>query len=118
MNLISLVSAVLVSAISPIALSPVSGVKEVCAVVVEDQVIVAVLPELFTGYEQKTEALRQAAASLGESLGKDVLLTDDMRTYLILSRIKKRGVDDYERKNLASRLPKIKAYCYAGKKAG
>ena len=118
MNVLSLVSAVLISAISPIAVPPVSGVKEVCAVVVEDQILVAVLPEPSAGYEQKTEALRAAAAFLGESLGKDVLLTDDMRTYLILSRIKKRGADDYERKNLASRLPKIKAYCYAGKKAG
>lgn len=117
MNLLSLVSAVLVSVVAPIEVPPISGVKEVCAVVVEDQVIVAVLPEFFTGYEQRTEALRQATACLGNSLEKDVLLTDDMRTYLILSRIKKRGADEYERRNLASRLPKIKAYCYAGKKA-
>ena len=117
MNVLSLVSAVLISSVSPIALPAFSGVKDACAVVVEDQVVVAVLPKLSSGYEQKTEALRQAASSLGKGLKKDVLLTDDMRTYLILSRIRKRGASEYERKNLAARLPKVKAYCYEYKKA-
>ena len=118
MNVISLVSAVLLSVISPVDLPELSGVKEGYAVIVEDQAIVAVLPDIFVGYEEKSEALKGAAASVGEEWQKDVLLTDDMLTYLILSRMQKRGVNDYERKNLAARLPKIKAYCYAAEKAG
>ena len=112
MNVLSLLSAVMISALCPITLPATVGVKDGYAVIVEDQVLVAVIPDPCFGYEQKAQTLRQAAESVGKTLGKDVFLTDDMLTYLILSRMKKRGASDYERRNLASRLPKIRSYCY------
>ena len=118
MNILSLISAVLISALSPINVAQIEGVKDGYAVIIEDQAIVAVIPEVCVGYEEKTNLLRSAAKIIGEDLGKDVILTEDMRTYLILSRIYRRGATSYERQNLALRLPKIKAYCYAIQKAG
>lgn len=117
MNVLSLISAVLISAFSPIELPPVDGVKEGYALIVDGQAVVAVIPELCFGYEQKADTLLRAAETLGKEWGKDILLTDDMLTYLILSRMRKRGVSDYERKNLAARLPKIKGYCFEKQKA-
>ncbi len=116
MNILSLISAVMISAALPTPVCGVEGVKQGYVLVLEDQAVVAVMPDLFIGYEEKSQALRQVAEKMGEELDKDVFLTDDMRVYLILSRMAKRGSDDYERQKLAARLPKIKAYCYAKEK--
>lgn len=116
MNVLSLISAVMISTLAPAPVCGVEGVKQGYVLVLEDQAVVAVLPDLVVSYEEKSETLRQAAEKIGENLGKDVFLTDDMRVYLILSRMAKRGSDDYERQNLAARLPKIKAYCYVKEK--
>ena len=118
MNIISLISAVLISAIAPVSLPELPGIKDGCAVFIEDQAIVAVIPEAHSGLEANTDTLRHATESLGESWNKEVVLTDDLLTYMVLLRMKKRGVDDYERRNLASRLSKIKSYCYSAEKVG
>ena len=117
MNILSLISAVLISAITPLDFPELPGIKEGRAAVVENQVIVAVIPEAHSSIETKTETLRQATETLGEQWGKAVVLTDDLLTYMILSRIEARGADEYERKNLAARLSRINAYCYAALEA-
>ena len=118
MNTLSLMSAVLISVISPVTLPDLTGIKDGCAVFVEDQAIVAVIPEPHVGLEAKSETMRRTAETLGENWGREVIVTEDMLTYLVLLRIGKRGADDYERRNLAARLARIKTYCYLTEKAG
>ena len=118
MNILTLISAVLVSAIIPVACPDLPGVKETRAVVIDDVAVVAVLPDVHAGLEEKTETLSNAASSIGKQLDKEVVLTEDLLTYLTLSRIVKRGADDYERRNLAARLSRINAYCYTADKVG
>ena len=118
MNILTIISAVLISAITPVSLPELEGIKDARAVFIDDQAIVAVIPEAYCGIEAKNEKMRRAAERLGEEWDKEVVLTDDLLTYMILSRIEKRGADDYERKNLAARLSKINAYCYTARKVG
>ena len=118
MNILSLISAVLISAITPISLPDLHDIKDGKAVIVEDQAIVAIIPEAHSGIEAKTETMRQATESLGAYFGKEVVLTDDLLTYMVLSRMEKRGVNEYERRNLAARLSRINAYCYSVGNAG
>ena len=101
---------------TPVSLPDVSGVKEGRAVVIDQYAIVAVIPDPFSGMEIKNDALRSAAETLGKEWCKEVYLTDDLITYITLSRIEKRGADDYERRNLASRLAKVKSYCFRSEK--
>ena len=70
-------------------ISTVDGVKEGYALIVDGQAVVAVIPELCFGYEQKADTLLRAAETLGKEWGKDILLTDDMLTYLILFRMRR-----------------------------
>ena len=112
MNILTIISAVLISAITPVSTPDLEGVKDARAVFIEEQAIVAVIPEACCGIEAKNERMKKTVEVLGEEWGKEVLLTDDLLTYMTLSRIEKRGADDYERKNLAARLSKINAYCY------
>ena len=110
MNVLSLISAVLISVMTPVSLPDVPGVKMGRAVLLDDYAIVAVIPDPISGMESKNETLRSAAEILGKEFGKEVYLTDDLITFITLSRIEKRGADDYERHNLASRLAKVKSY--------
>ena len=116
MNILSLISAVIISSLTPVAVPELSGIKDGRAVFVDEVAVVAVIPEAFVGIEEKTESLKNATESLGEIWGREVILTEDLLTYMTLSRIEKRGADDYERKNLVARLSRIKSYCYASQK--
>ena len=102
MNLIALLAAILFGTLSPIPLEGREGIKEGYVAAFEDQVLVAVLPEAVASYDKKCEILRDAADELAAACGKEVVLTQDLLTYLCLSRIERRGVNEYERKNLAS----------------
>ena len=118
MNILSLISAVILSAITPVSLPELSGIKDGQAIMIGEAAVVAVIPDAHTGLDAKTETLRSAAEQLGKEWDKEVLLTEDLLTYMTLSRIERRGADEYERKNLASRLSRIKAYCYTVEKVG
>ena len=110
MNMISLLSAIMFSVVEPVAVPSLSGIRQGYAVFVENTAIVAVIPDPHFGYEAKNKTLSSAASSLGEKWGREVVLTEDLLTFLTLCRIHKRGADEYERKNLASRLPKVHSY--------
>lgn len=112
MNLMALVSAILIGGIAPLAAELPECVKAAEVVLIEDEVVAAVIPECNASYEEKSRSLQEAADILSKQQGKRVLLTQDLLTYLILFRMRKRGVDAYERKNLASRLAKVKDTCY------
>ena len=118
MNILSLISAVILSAMTPVSLPEISGIKEGQAIVIGDAAVVAVIPDAHTGLDAKTETLRSAAEQLGKEWDKEVILTEDLLTYMTLSRIEKRGADDYERRNLAARLSRVKSYCYTAEKVG
>ena len=109
------VSAILFGAILPCPLPEISGIKEACAVVLEDAVFVAVIPDGATGYEGKSASLQEAADRIAEENDRCVILTEDLLTYLTLLRMRKRGADEYERRNLLSRLDRIRENCYYGK---
>ena len=104
MNAVALISAILFGTISPLALELPVGMRDARAVLSEECVLVAVLPESYFGYGEKTARLQEIAKDIAEEQGKSVLLTEDFLTYLILIRMEKRGADEYERKNLVSRL--------------
>ncbi len=118
MNILSLISAVVLSAITPVSIPDLPGVKEGRAVIVDDVAIVAVIPEACYGFEQKSETLSAAAEELGKRWDKEVLLTEDLLTFMAIARMEKRGVSEYERKSLAGRLSRIRSYCYTAEKAG
>ena len=112
MNILSLISAVIISVITPVDLPEISGVREGRAVFVEDQAIVAVIPDAFTSADAKNQAMHDAAERLGKEWGKEILLTDDLMTYMSLARMERRGADDYERRHLAVRLARVRSYSY------
>lgn len=116
--MLTIISAVLISAISPIAVPDLPGIKDARAIALDDQYIVAVIPDAYAGLDAKSDALRTATETLGEEWDAEVFLTEDLMTYMSLARIEKRGADEYERKSLAARLNKIHAYCYASEKVG
>ena len=118
MNILSLISAVVLSAITPVSLPNLPGVKEGRAIIVDDVAVVAVIPEACYGLEQKSETLRSATEMLSKEWDKEVVLTEDLLTYMTIARMEKRGVNDYERKSLAGRLSRVKSYCYTSQKAG
>ena len=118
MNMLTIISAVLISAISPITVPDLPGIKDARAIALEDAYIVAVIPDAYAGLDAKSDALRSAAESLGEEWGAEVILTEDLMTYMALSRIEKRGADDYERRNLAARLNRIRTFFYTAEKVG
>ena len=118
MNILTIISAVLISAITPVSTPELEGIKEARAVFIQEQAIVAVIPEVYCCIEAKNQTMKKAAEALGEEWDREVILTDDLLTYMTLSRIEKRGADDYERKNLAARLSKINTYCYTAEQVG
>lgn len=112
MNAVALVSAILFGAISPIAADLPEGVKAAEVLLVEDEVVAAVVPDGIASYEEKDKLLQEVADRLAEEEGKSVILTQDFLTYLILLRMEKRGINAYERENLASRILRLKDTCY------
>ena len=104
MNVIALISAILFGTITPLPVDFPEGIKAGVALSVDGYVLAAVIPDVVIGYEEKTTLLENAAESLATALGKKVILTQDLLTYLILLRIEKRGADRYERENLAARI--------------
>ena len=113
MNVVALVAAVLFGTIQPVGTDSLQGIKQQAAVVVDGQYLVAVVPEAVAGYSEKSELLQSIADDYALDWG-DVILTEDLMTYLSLTRMQKRGVSDYERETLASRLIKTKDFCYRG----
>ena len=101
---IALISAVLFGMISPLSIDLPTGMRAGRFALTEECVLVAILPEATPSYESKSALLQEAAAEIARETGKKVFLTQDLLTYMILTRMEKRGVDDYERQNLATRI--------------
>jgi len=112
MNLLALFSAILFGVISPVALPGDLSVGRALAVRAEDYVVVAMIPSDEAGHEERLHALGEAAESIALQTGKSVVLTDDLCAYLSLKRMSLRGVSDYERKVLVSRLSRGKEGLY------
>ena len=112
MNVVALVAAILFGTIQPVDTDAVFGIKEQAAIVTEGQYLVAVVPEAIAGYREKTDLLQATAEAYAAEWGEDVVVTEDLRTYLALLRMQKRGADDYERQTLASRIAKTKDSCF------
>ena len=109
---IALISAVLFGMISPLSLDLPTGMRAGRFALTEECVLVALLPEATPSYEHKSELLQEAADEIAVKTGKPVYLTQDLLTYMILTRMEKRGADDYERQNLASRIAHLADSAY------
>ena len=106
MNTATLILALVLSSLHPIALGDLPAMQHTVAAEGDGIVLVAVLPECEISYENKADHLREASEVARLKTGKTVLLTEDLLTYLSLLRIERRGLDGYERKVLRSRLEK------------
>ena len=104
MSTLALLSAILFGTISFYPVLPVEGVRESLAVAADDYVVVAVIPDCEESHEERDAVLRAAVSTLAEECGREVVLTEDLLSYLSLKRMEQRGVSDYERRALASRL--------------
>ena len=118
MNVVALVAAILFGTMQPVETQPLLGIKEQAALSVDGQVLVAVVPQPIAGYREKSELLQEVADAYALEWGDDVILSEDLMTYLALVRMEKRGTDDYERQTLASRIVKTKDSCFVGKANG
>ena len=65
--------------------------------------LVSLIPEATASYQEKEEKIRRYAEKLSEEYGTPVLVTEDLGTHMILCRIKRRGMTEYERRNLIAR---------------
>ena len=118
MNVIALISAILFGSVAPISVELPDGIKAGAFLAFDEYVVAAVVPDALMGFEEKQTVVSDAAESLACALERDVVLTQDLLTYMTILRILKRGADRYERDNMASRIPAISESCrYATKKS-
>lgn len=109
MTIVALISAILFGTIGPL---PVDFPKEIRAgavLSVDDCIVAAVIPDGIASHERRQALLEKTAADLAARTGRYVILTEDILTYLTLLRMQKKGVNDYERNNLASCLARVQS---------
>jgi len=104
MKILFVLSAILFGAVSPAVVPSAYGTERVLAMNAEEYMIVAMLPIDEVSHEERVRVLHAAAEDIAARTGKEVILTDDLLAYLSLKRMSARGVSDYERRVLASRL--------------
>ena len=116
MSTLALLSAILFGTLSFCPVVPVEGVRESLAVTTDDFVVVAVIPECVESHEERNAVLCAAAMTYAEESGREIVLTDDLLSYLSLKRMWQRGVSEYERRALASRLYAARGTLYKTEK--
>jgi len=97
------VCAILLSALSPTTVPEGEGIKEASALISASGMLVSLIPEATASYQEKEEKIRRYAEQLSEEYGTPVLVTEDLGTHMILCRIERRGMTEYERRNLIAR---------------
>ncbi|HCU56174.1 MAG TPA: hypothetical protein DIC18_02430 [Clostridiales bacterium] len=112
MNVAALITAILFGALRPLCVDLPKDMKAAECFESETCVVAAVIPQTGAGYEEDRARLQNAADDLSRQTGKSVLLTRDLLTYLVLLRMEKRGVNAYERENLAKRMARISSCLY------
>ena len=109
--MIALISAILFGSVAPISVELPDGIKAGAFLAFDEYVVAAVVPDALMGFEEKQRVVTDAAESLASALERDVVLTQDLLTFMTILRILKRGADRYERENLASRILAISESC-------
>ena len=110
--LLSLISAVLFGAIVPVEVPDAYDSERLLALEAGEYVVVAMLPENVASHEERVSILSAASDDVATATGKSVVLTDDLLAFLSVKRILCRGVNDYERRALASRLSRANTGLY------
>ena len=113
MNLLPVFSAILLCSIRPVSIWEDCAVDRALAIEAGDYVVVAMIPSDALSHDARDRALREAAEAVSLRTGKEVVLTDDFLAYLSLKRMSLRGVSEYERKALVSRLSRRKDGLYS-----
>ena len=112
MSLFLLLSAVLFGTITPLDFPRSDASSRVLALEAGEYAVVAMIPDNVSGHAERVNVLSAAAEEVAATSGRYVVLTDDLLAYLSIKRMLTRGISEYERRALASRLSKAEGGLY------